>query len=146
VLFRSLVLVGAGPMAARLAAHPYAPRVLFRPFQGEREALADLLAALDLYVAPGPIETFGLSAVEAMACGTPLLSVNRGGVADHVHASGAGRVYDLGAPASLAEEAVALLQGDLPALGRTARAHVEREHAWPTVFRRLFAVYRELAA
>lgn len=141
-----LVLIGAGPMAARLAAHPYGARVLFRAFQSERGALADLLAALDCYVAPGPIETFGLSAVEAMACGTPLLSVNRGGVADHVHASGAGRVYDIGEPASLAEQAVALLQDDLPALGRQARAHVEREHAWPAVFRRLFDVYRELAA
>ena len=141
-----LVLIGAGPMAARLAAHPYGPRVLFRPFQPERAALADLLAALDLYVAPGPIETFGLSAVEAMACGTPLLSVDRGGVADHVHASGAGRVYDIGEPASLAEQAVALLQGDLAALGRAASAHAVREHAWPAVFARLFAVYRELRA
>ena len=109
-------------------------------------SLADLLAALDLYVAPGPIETFGLSAVEAMACGTPLLSVNRGGVADHVHASGAGRVYDIGQPASLTEQAVALLQEDLPALGRTASAHAAREHAWPAVFARLFAVYREVGA
>src|SRR2546421_170646 len=36
-------------------------------------ALAGLLAAADVVLAPGPVETFGLAALEALACGTPVV-------------------------------------------------------------------------
>lgn len=91
-----LVLVGAGPHEARLRAHPYGSRVLFRPFVHDRETLADVLAAADIYVAPGPAETFGLAAVEAMACGIPVLSVGRGAVAEHVARSARWRMVRCG--------------------------------------------------
>ncbi len=139
-----LVLAGAGPMAARLQAHPYAEHVHFLPFLHDRGALADLLAALDVYVAPGAIETFGLSALEALASGTPVLSADAGGVADHVRASGAGRLFIPHHAASLTEEAIALLRSDLGALGRAGRTFAESEHDWNTVFDRLFAVYDEV--
>jgi len=139
-----LALVGAGPMEARLRAHPYGARVIFVPFVQSREALADLLAALDVYVAAGPIETFGLSAIEAMASGTPVLTVSVGAVVERVRESGAGAVFELRQPASLAEEAVQLFQQDLVALGVRGRAYAEAEHSWSTVFDRLFAVYRSV--
>ena len=139
-----LALVGAGPIEARLRAHPYGPRVTFVPFVQDREALADVLAALDVYVAAGPIETFGLSAIEAMASGTPVLTVSVGAVVERVRESGAGAVYELRQPASLAEEAVKLFQQDLVSLGARGRAYAEAEHSWSTVFDRLFAVYRSV--
>jgi alpha-1,6-mannosyltransferase len=137
-----LALVGAGPIEAKLRAHPYGSRVIFVPFVQSREALADLLASLDVYVAAGPIETFGLSAIEAMASGTPVLTVSEGAVVERVHASGAGAVYERQQPASLAHEAVQLFQQDLAGLGVRGRAFAEAEHSWSTVFDRLFAVYR----
>jgi len=139
-----LALVGAGPMEARLRAHPYGPRVTFVPFVSDRDALADLLAALDVYLAAGPIETFGLSAIEAMASGTPVLTVSEGAVVERVQQSGAGSVYARQQPASLAEEAIKLFQQDLVALGARGRAYAEAEHSWSTVFDRLFAVYRSV--
>ena len=139
-----LALVGAGPMEARLRAHPYGSRVIFVPFVHDREALADLLASLDVYVAAGPIETFGLSAIEAMASGTPVLTVSVGAVVERVRESGAGAVYELRQHASLAEEAVRLFQQDLALLGARGRAYAEAEHSWSTVFDRLFAVYRSV--
>ncbi len=141
-----LVLAGAGPMRERLRAHPYGHRVIMLPYQHTREGLADLLAALDVYLAPGPIETFGLSALEAMSCGTPVLSCDQGGVPEHVQRSGGGGLYVTGSAASLAEEAVALLQHDVIGLGRKARQHAELHHAWDVVFDRLFSVYREVLA
>lgn len=141
-----LVLAGAGPMRERLRAHPYGHRVIMLPYQHTREGLADLLAALDVYLAPGPIETFGLSALEAMSCGTPVISCDQGGVPEHVQRSGGGRLYVTGSAASLAEQAVALLQSDVIGLGRKARQHAERHHAWDVVFDRLFEVYREVLA
>jgi Glycosyltransferase len=91
------------------------------PFVSDRDLTADLLAAADLYVAPGPAETFGLSALEAMAAGIPVLSVDRGGVADRIRVSGAGALYPTGDSHALAEAAIRLLQGDLRSLGLTAR-------------------------
>jgi alpha-1,6-mannosyltransferase len=139
-----LMLVGAGPDAARLRAHPYARRVLFQPFVSDRTQLAALLAAADLYVAPGPAETFGLAAVEAMACGTPVLSVNRGGVAEHVAKSGAGLCYEPGDATSLVHAAACLLGSDLTVLGARAHGYAVAEHSWAHVFDRLFALYASL--
>lgn len=141
-----LVLAGAGPMREKLRAHPFGHRVIMLPYQHSRDGLADLLASLDVYLAPGPIETFGLSALEAMSCGTPVLSCDQGGVPEHVQRSGGGRLYATGSAASLAEEAEALLKSDVIGLGRLARQHAERHHAWEVVFDRLFAVYRDVLA
>lgn len=139
-----LALVGAGPDEARLRAHPYGARVLFRPYVAERDALADLLASCDVYVAPGPAETFGLSAIEAMASGTPVLSVRRGAVAEHVTRSGAGRCYDVGDAAGAAVAMTALAGDDLHMLGVRARAFAAAEHDWRSVFDRLFTLYDTL--
>jgi alpha-1,6-mannosyltransferase len=139
-----LLLVGAGPDEARLRTHPYGARVLFRPFEHDRGALADLLSACDVYVAPGPAETFGLAAVEAMACGIPVLSVERGAVGEHVMRSGAGVCYETGSAAAASRAAVTLLEADLEALGQRARAFAAVEHDWDLVFDRLFALYRDV--
>ena len=141
-----LLLVGAGPLAARLADRARGARVRIVPFIHDREALADLYAAADFYLAPGPAETFGLSAHEALASGTPVLSVDVGAVAEQVARSGAGAVYPLGDAAALAHEADQLLDGDLPALGSRGRSFIVAHHLWPDVFGRLFALYDELLA
>ncbi|MBL0937389.1 MAG: glycosyltransferase [Gemmatimonadaceae bacterium] len=139
-----LVLAGAGPMRERFLAHPYGHRVIMLPYQRSRDGLADLLSALDVYLAPGPIETFGLSALEAMSCGTPVLSCDQGGVPEHVRKSGGGRLYVTGNAGSLAEEAIQLLRDDLIATGRRARQFAEAHHAWDVVFERLFSVYESV--
>ena len=142
----TLLLIGAGPLQARLASLAAGSHVRILPFEHDRERLADLYAAADLYLAPGPAETFGLSAHEAMASGTPVLSVDSGGVAEQVHRSGAGAVYPLHGATELAAAADALLDGDLRAHGARARAFIEAHHRWDTVFDRIFDVYRELAS
>ncbi len=139
-----LVIAGAGPMEAIYRKHPYASRVCFLPFQQDRAAMADLLAALDVYVAPGPLETFGLAALEALASGTPVLTVNSGAVAEQIVASGAGRRYEPASVESVVVEAGRLFRDNLAALGIMGRTHAVTHHAWPRVLDRLFAVYREL--
>lgn len=141
-----LVLVGAGPSAGALRRAPGADRAVWLPYERDRARLADLYAAVDLYLAPGPAETFGLSAMEALASGLPILSVNQGGVAEAVERSGAGRLYAAGDPVSLADEAIGLLQSDLARLGAVGRAYAEAHHAWERVFDRLFEVYGRILA
>jgi len=46
---------------------------VFAGFLHDRLALAALLATADVVLAPGPVETFGLAALEALACGTPVV-------------------------------------------------------------------------
>ncbi|MEP6571139.1 MAG: glycosyltransferase [Gemmatimonadota bacterium] len=142
----TLVLVGDGPQRPALAAAAAGGRITFLPYQGDRDRLADLLAAADMYIAPGPVETFGLAALEAMASGTPVLSVDRGAVPEHVNGSGAGALYACGDSSALADAAIRLLESDLPALGVLARRYAELNHAWPVVLDGLFQAYRQILA
>jgi alpha-1,6-mannosyltransferase len=139
-----LLLVGNGPALRRLQRRPGSERVHWLPFERDRDRLADILAAADLYVAPCSIETFGLSALEALASGTPILSADRGGVAETVGRSGAGATFPSGDAGALAEAAVGLLSGDLDSRGIRGRQHAERHHGWDAVLDRLFAVYRSV--
>ena len=70
-----LAVAGAGPMRATLQAEA-ADRGLPVRFLGHvsnRVELAGLLATADVVIAPGPVETFGLAALEALASGTPVV-------------------------------------------------------------------------
>jgi alpha-1,6-mannosyltransferase len=66
-----LVVVGEGPMRARLERQATGLPVDFTGFIGCRDTVATILATADVALAPGPHETFGLAALEALASGTP---------------------------------------------------------------------------
>jgi alpha-1,6-mannosyltransferase len=70
-----LVVVGSGPRRAALdsEARRLGLPVRFVPFIADRDHLARLLATADIVIAPGPVETFGLAALEALASGTPVV-------------------------------------------------------------------------
>lgn len=140
-----LAIIGDGPtralLAAQVAGNPWAHLL---PYEHDRDRLADLHAALDIYAAPGPVETFGLSGLEALASGTPVLSVHRGGVAEQVKGSGAGRLYEAERPEDIADAVEQLLAADLGALGQLGRAYAERDHSWDSVFTKLFALYERV--
>ena len=139
-----LVLVGDGPSRQRLRRQPGSDRFVWLPFQSDRERLADLMAAADLYVAPCSLETFGLSALEALASGTPVLTADRGGVAETVSRSGAGAHFLSGDRGSLVEAATALMSSNLDPLSARGRAYVEAHHGWDQVLERLFRIYRDV--
>jgi glycosyltransferase involved in cell wall biosynthesis len=81
-----------------------------------------------------------------MASPTPVLSVDSGGVADRVRASGAGALYAPGDAGACAEAAIALFRGDLRVLGATARAFAERHHSWRSAFEGIIETYRTVLA
>jgi alpha-1,6-mannosyltransferase len=86
-----LVIAGDGPLRARLerrAARDGLP-VTFAGFLPDRAELAALLASADVVIAPGPAETFGLAAVEALACGTPVVVSAESALPEVVGAAGA---------------------------------------------------------
>lgn len=143
----TLAIIGDGPMREKLHALAVGRRrVVFLPYQTNRDALADVVAAADFFVAPSSQETFGLSSLEALASGVPVVSADRGGVSEQVQRSGAGELFEAGNPSAVAEAVRRMLQRDLHTLGNQGRAYAEREHAWEHVFDRIFAVYRDVLA
>ncbi|MFF0227666.1 glycosyltransferase [Streptomyces sp. NPDC004629] len=71
-----LVVAGDGPLRARLEqrARERGLPVTFLGHVSDRNELGALQASADVALAPGPAETFGLAALEAMACGTPVVA------------------------------------------------------------------------
>ena len=78
----TLVVAGDGPLRGRLRERAAATRlpVVFRGHVGDPADLAVLQATADIVLAPGPAETFGLAAMEALACGTPVVANARSAV------------------------------------------------------------------
>jgi N-acetyl-alpha-D-glucosaminyl L-malate synthase BshA len=81
----ALTLVGDGPEqgACRSLARDLGIAERVR-FLGERDALPELLAPADVFVLTSSEESFGLSALEAMSCGTPVVATRVGGVSEVV--------------------------------------------------------------
>jgi alpha-1,6-mannosyltransferase len=79
-----LVVAGSGPLAASLRRRTRGLPVELVGHLAERSAIAELLGAADVVLAPGPVETFGLAALEALACGTPVVAASTSAVAELV--------------------------------------------------------------
>ena len=83
-----LVLLGAGPaidtLRERARQLGLGSRITFAPYVEDRETLAREYAAARCVVMPGAHETFGLVALEAAACGAPVVTADRVPVARHV--------------------------------------------------------------
>jgi glycogen synthase len=108
----------------------------------EDHELRLLYAAADVAVAPSIYEPFGLVAVEAMACGTPVVVGDTGGLREIV-SGGHGLSFTPQDEAELASALIAVL-GD-PELARrlVARGHdrIRQRYEWDAVARRTVAVY-----
>ena len=119
-------------------------RVHLLPYVSDREELVRMYNAADFYVAPGPGETFGLSIGEAMACGLPVLCVNRGAGPDRIEGSGVGELYRHGDPAAVARGMKAMRRHLSSESRGRARDHAERTLDWSATFDRLLALYNQL--
>ncbi|MDT0331127.1 glycosyltransferase family 4 protein [Nocardiopsis sp. DSM 44743] len=99
-------------------------------------ALAELIAAAQIAVVPSFYEGFSLPAVEAMACGTPLIASHAGALPEVVGTDGdAGRLIPPGDPELLAAELTALLDDDTERerMGAAAWHRVQERFTWRAV-------------
>ena len=81
-------------------------------FLGKQDAIEELLAICDLFVMPSESESFGLAALEAMACEVPVLSSNGGGLPEvNIHGV-TGFLSDPGKVDEMAGYAIQLLSDD----------------------------------
>ncbi len=79
-------------------------------FYGEQESFMELLSIADLFIMPSQSESFGLSALEAMACGVPVVSSNAGGLPElNLHGE-TGYIAEIGDVDKMADYATRLLE------------------------------------
>jgi alpha-1,6-mannosyltransferase len=133
-----LLLIGAGEGA------PSSDLVLNLPYESSQAGLARLLASCDAFAHANGAEPFGLIALEAMACGLPVVGPSSGGVTESVDDS-VGQLAAGPDPESFAEAIAALFERDVQALGAAARRRAVERHRWDAVFTRLTDVYANVS-
>jgi glycosyltransferase involved in cell wall biosynthesis len=144
-----LLVAGDGPNEAdvkRLAeASPHRDRIELLG-RLDRTASAAAMRAADVYCLPSFSEPFGISALEAMSCGRPVVATNVGGLGHLIRPDG-GRAVPAGDPAALAAALTELLRDhDLRRrMGAFNRSLVEQRYSWDAVVDELESVYDELA-
>jgi alpha-1,6-mannosyltransferase len=120
-----LVVAGDGLSRERLKRRAEGLPVRFVGFVHDRRALAALLASADVVLAPGPVETFGLAALEALSCGTPVV-VDAGSALPEVIGDAGVAVTDEG----FAEGVLDVLSWPVAQRRQAARWRAE-EFGWP---------------
>lgn len=94
-------------------------------FLGKQDAIEELLAVTDLFILPSEHESFGLAALEAMACEVPVISSNAGGLPE-VNVQGVtGFLSDVGNVDEMAKNAMMLLK-DPEMLAQFSKAALSR--------------------
>jgi D-inositol-3-phosphate glycosyltransferase len=111
------------------------------------DQLADFYRAADVCIVPSRAESFGLVALEAAACGTPVVAASVGGLRSLVDDGSTGFLVEGRDPAAYAAPVATLLDNpELAAeIGATASAH-SRRYSWSTTAARLRRLYGDLVA
>jgi L-malate glycosyltransferase len=142
-----LLMVGDGPdrgpaesLARELGLQD---RVLFL---GKQLRVNELLPVADLLLLPSEMESFGLAALEAMACGVPPVASKVGGVPEVVTDGADGFLLPVGDTDGMAQAAVSLLTNPAKheALAAAARRTAEERFATTRIIPQYEDCYREL--
>jgi N-acetyl-alpha-D-glucosaminyl L-malate synthase BshA len=105
-----LVLAGDGPQRPEVEAEVERLGLGERVrFLGKVDAVAELLRSADLFLLPSASESFGLSALEAMACGVPVVGTEVGGLREVVRNGETGALVPVGDVDALAARSIELL-------------------------------------
>lgn len=83
-----LTVLGHGPLRNRLMDASENLPVTFHSYISDRDTLAQVMARANVAIAPGPVETFGLAALEALACGVPTVCPDEGALQEVVGDAG----------------------------------------------------------
>jgi N-acetyl-alpha-D-glucosaminyl L-malate synthase BshA len=142
-----LDLVGDGPERSRIEA---LVRTLGLQadvsFRGELDDIVDLYQHSDVFLLPSETESFGLAALEAMACGVPVVASDVGGVSEVVADGETGLLAAVGDVTTMAGHVCRLFGDDHLYLraSQAARERVERDFSLEPAIDRYEAAYRRI--
>jgi D-inositol-3-phosphate glycosyltransferase len=117
-------------------------------FLGKRgqDTLPYYYSAAEVVVVPSYYESFGMVALEAMACGTPVVASQVGGLAYLVQDGVTGFTVPVDDPQALADRLLSLLSNpDLRTKMGQQAVHYAQGYAWEQIAQRLVSVYSELS-
>ena len=110
-----------------------------------QEKLAQYYAAADVFVMPSHYESFGMVALEAMACGTPVVASKVGGLASTIVHGDSGLLVPPGDWRAFAQAVSRLLASpQLQSVMRQAGPERARAFAWPLIVENNVRLYRRL--
>jgi N-acetyl-alpha-D-glucosaminyl L-malate synthase BshA len=141
-----LVMVGDGP--DRVDAEAAARRLGLEDevhFLGKIDMVAPLLASADLFLLPSQSESFGLSALEALASGVPVVASRAGGLVEVIRDGETGLLCEVGDVDGMARQAVAILgdQDRWRAMSAAAAADARERFGRDDLVTRYEAFYRD---
>jgi alpha-1,6-mannosyltransferase len=136
-----LDVYGTGPHAGELRALADGAPVVFHGHVADRAELARRISDADVALSVCPGETFGLAVLEALACGTPVVTASDGGARELVDA-GCG-AWGEPEPGALARAVLGLAARPAGEVRAAARARAEG-YGWDSTVRRMLALHRGL--
>ncbi len=110
-------------------------------FLGKQEAVEEILSVSDLFILPSETESFGLAALEAMACQVPVISTNTGGVPELNVNGVTGFMSDVGDVDDMAKNAIYILEDDERL---TKFKHQSLEHAKKFDIKNILPMYEKV--
>ncbi|HEY46665.1 MAG TPA: glycosyltransferase family 4 protein [Anaerolineae bacterium] len=117
--------------------------VYFLGHQAQSE-VAKIFNVADISVVPSRVEPFGLVAVEAMACGTPVIATNEGGLPDFVD-DRVGALVDVDDPDQLAAKIIEEIKGEAKAVkGPWIAEYTHKGFSWSSQVDKMIAIYEEV--
>lgn len=134
----SMTVFGHGPMRDQLLERANDLPVVFHSYITDRAELAAKMGAADVAISPGPLETFGLAALEVMACGVPAVCPDEGALQEVV---GDGGYVAPSTPSAFADGVEALLAR--PRAHEIARRQAERFN-WRASAENMLAIHEEI--
>ena len=139
-----LVMVGDGKLRARLEQEAAGLPVAFTGYIAERHAIAAALASSDIYVSAMADETFGLSVIEAQACGLPVVGFASGAMSERVP-PGLGLLGPVDDIDAMARNVLQVWRSDRRLIATAARSRAALRYGWQRTFERLFGEIYPLA-
>jgi N-acetyl-alpha-D-glucosaminyl L-malate synthase BshA len=144
-----LILVGDGPdrSAAEWLAHDLNINHLVH-FLGKQDRVNELLPLADLMIMPSSLESFGLAALEAMACKVPAIATRVGGVPELIEDGVTGLLFPVGSVDEMAAGAIALLRDRVrfDAMRDAARKDAQKRFCASLVVPKYVKYYEEILA
>ena len=140
-----LLLVGDGPDRAKVERHCHeCDNCDVITFIGNLPLVEEILVGADLFLLPSETESFGLSALEAMACEVPVIASLAGGLPEVVQHGETGFLFPVGDVDSMADAAIELLRDEdrHRAMGREARRQAVERFAEEKVVAQYRALYQ----
>lgn len=142
-----LLLVGEGPdrqMTQEIAKSLGVQDAVV--YLGNQDYIEDLLRCADLFLLPSAEESFGLAALEAMSCGTPVIATKVGGLGEVIESGREGYLYPVGDINGMAEAAISLLENEalMQEFKTAARNKAVQKFSIEQIVPQYEAVYQDL--